>query len=238
MSSEKIYRYALFTTLFLIIFFAGALVSFHAVVKGEMVTLPNVVGKTMEEAKVELDKKKLFLKKEGEKFDNRWERGKIVFQDPSPGSKLNINKVVRVIISSGSEKVIVPEVTGKNIQLAGEIIKKAGLNKGKVSQVHASGYSAGKIFAQYPLPSEEVARNTLVSLLVSQGQREEKYIMPDFIGKRSETVMAKLRELSFRVEDARPVYYPGLEPGIIIKQFPPHGFVIQKNYPITLEVSK
>lgn len=238
MFSEKIYRFIFFATLFLIVFFVSALVSFHTVLRGEMVTLPNVVGKTMEEAKVELDKKKLFIKNEGEKFDSRWERGKVIFQDPSPGSKLNMNKVVRVILSAGSEKVIVPEITRINIQLAGEILKKAGLTKGKVSQVHTSEYSAGKIFAQCPLWSEEVARNSLVSLLVSQGQREKKYIMPDFIGRRSGTVMAKLRELNFRVEDARPVYYPGLEPGIIIKQFPPHGFVIQKNYPITLEVSK
>lgn len=238
MFSEKIYKFIFFATLFLIVFFVGALISFHAVLRGEMVTLPNIVGKTLDEARVELDKKKLFIKKEGEKFDSRWDRGKIIFQDPSPGSKLNINKVVRVILSAGSEKVIVPELIRKNIQAAGEILKKAGLNKGRVSQVHTSEYSAGKIFAQCPLPSEEVPRNSLVSYLVSQGQREKKYIMPDLLGQHSETVMAKLRELSFRVEDARPVYYPGLEPGIIIKQFPPHGFVIQKNYPITLEVSK
>jgi len=67
---------------------------------------------------------------------------------------------------------------------------------------------------------------------------EKKYLMPDLIGKQTEIVIARLRELNFRVEDARRTYYPGLDPGIIIKQFPPHGFMIQKNFPITLEVSK
>jgi beta-lactam-binding protein with PASTA domain len=62
--------------------------------------------------------------------------------------------------------------------------------------------------------------------------------MPDLIGKRSEDVIPWLEELNFKVEDVRNTYYPGLSSGIIIKQHPRHGFMIQKNYPITLEVSK
>jgi len=62
--------------------------------------------------------------------------------------------------------------------------------------------------------------------------------MPDLIGKKAEIVRAKLKELDFRVEDIRYTSYPGLEAGITIKQFPPQGYLIQKKYPITLEVSK
>jgi beta-lactam-binding protein with PASTA domain len=237
MASNKFFNAFLYTELFFIILFSSAILSYRLVLKGEMVTLPDLVGKTYEEAKIELEKRKLAVDKKGEQFDSQWERGRVIFQDPSAGSKLKINKAVKVILSAGSERVTVPAFIGKNFQLLGDLLKESGLTKGKISQVHTPS-SAGKIIAQNPPPSEEVSRNSSVSLLVSQGETLEKYLMPDLIGKQAETVVAKLRELNFRVEDVRPTYYPGLNPGIVIKQFPLCGYVIQKNYPITLEVSK
>jgi beta-lactam-binding protein with PASTA domain len=112
------------------------------------------------------------------------------------------------------------------------------LRKGKISQIHTAKYAAGKVISQQPPAEEETGRNTPVSLLVSQGEWEKRYLMPDLIGKRASRVLAQLKEMDFRVEDLRYSYYPGLEPGVIIKQFPPQGFRIQKRNLITMEVSK
>lgn len=203
-----------------------------------MVTLPDLVGKTVEEAKVELAKKRLSLTLRDVQFDHRWERGKITQQNPSAGSKIKIHKAVKVTLSAGGEKVIVPNLEGKTLKSASQILKDAGLRRGKNSQVHSSDRAAGKIIAQQPPLLEKVGRNTQVSLLVSQGEREKKYLMPDLIGKKAAPVIAKLKRMDFRVGVVRYSYYPGLEPGIIIKQLPPHGYRIQKNNLITLEVSK
>jgi len=238
MSKKRIYDYIFYILLLLIIFFLSANVSFQIVLKGEMVSIPNLIGKTMEEAEIELSKKKLFIVQKGIQFDNHWERGKIIFQEPSPGSRIKINKIVRVILSAGSEKVVVPQLAGKNLQSINSILEEAGLRKGKISQVHTSKYAAGKIITQLPQASEEIGRNSRVSLLISQGQREKRYLMPDLIGKQANKVIAKLKDMEFRVEDLRYSYYPGLESGIIIKQFPPQGFRIQKRNLITLEISK
>lgn len=238
MSKKRIYDYIFYILLLLIIFFLSANLSFQIVLKGEMVSIPNLIGKTMEEAEIKLSKKKLFIVQKGIQFDNHWERGKIIFQEPSPGSRIKINKIVRVILSAGSEKVVVPKLAGKNLQSINSILEEAGLRKGKISQVHTSKYAAGKIITQQPQASEEIGRNSRVSLLISQGQREKRYLMPDLIGKQANKVIIKLKDMEFRVEDLRYSYYPGLESGIVIKQFPPQGFRIQKRNLITLEISK
>ena len=238
MSRKKICDYLIYTLLLLVIFFLSAHISFQIVLKGEMVSIPDLIGRTIEKAREELTDKRLILVQKGVQFDSQWERGKIIFQEPSPGSRIKINKTVRVILSAGSERVVIPDFSGKNLQSIPSLLKEAGLRKGKIAQVHTSRYAAGKIIAQQPQAFEEIGRDTPISFLVSQGEREKRYLMPDLIGKNASWVIAQLREMDFRVGDLRYSYYPGLESGIIIKQFPPQGFRIQKRNLITMEVSK
>ncbi len=238
MQTKKLFKSIFYTLIFLNIFFLSSILSHQVTLRGERVTLPDLVGKNLEKAKDELAKKKLLVAQKGVQFSSRWEKGKIIHQEPSPGSKIKINKVVKVILSAGSEKVNVPQLIGKNLQSIGEILRKAGLRKGEISQAHTSKYAAGKIIAQHPLASEEVGRNSYVSFLVSQGKNEKKYIMPDLIGKRADFVRSQLKEMDFNVGDLRYEYYPRIDSGIVIKQTPEHGFRIQKRNLITLVVSK
>ncbi|MBE0460213.1 MAG: PASTA domain-containing protein [Candidatus Aminicenantes bacterium] len=203
-----------------------------------MTTVPDLEGKIFDQAKEELFQKKLSIVQSGLQVHEKWEQGKIIFQDPPAGSKIKLNKVVKVILSTGKEKVLVPNFIGKSFQTINQTLQESGLKKGKISHVHTPKYAAGKIMAQFPQQEEEVGRDTYISFLISQGEIEKKYLMPDLIGKRAETVIAKLKEMDFRVGDIRYVLYPGLESGIIIKQFPTQGFRIQKRNLITLEVSK
>lgn len=238
MNRNRLFHSALYVLIFLNLFFLSSIFAYHVVIKGELVTVPGLTGKTVDDARAELARKRLNLAKKGEQFDTSRERGTIIAQEPPPGSKVKFNEVVRVILSSGKEKVIVPRLKGRNFQLIGNILDESGVARGLMSHVHTLRYPAGSIIAQYPLPGEEVGRGTAMSLLISEGGRETKYLMADLIGKKTETVIPRLRELGFRVEDVRNIDYPGLESGIIIRQNPRHGYVIQKNFPITLEVSR
>ena len=238
MSAKKTFNYALFILLFLNLFFLSAILSFQITLKGEMVTLPNLIGKTLEEAKTELEKKKIHLVQSGVRLHQRYERGKIIFQDPPHNTKVKINTEARVVLSAGKEKVIVPQLLGKNLQNIRPILEEAGLRGGKISHVHTPKYAAGKIIGQYPLPDEEVGRDTPVSLLVSQGQHEIRYLMPDLIGKKALSSITQLEGMDFNVSDIRYRFYRGLDSGIIINQFPAPGSKIQKRNRITLEVSK
>jgi serine/threonine-protein kinase len=238
MLSQKNYRLLLYSLIFLILFFTTSILTYRTVLKGEMVTIPNLIGKTFEVAKSELSRKRLSIVQTGIQFDTRYDRGRIIFHEPSKGSIIKINNAVKVIVSAGKEKVFIPQIKGENFQNIRPILVESGVVRGKISRVHNPKYPAGRIMAQYPPSQEEVGRGSAVSLLISDGEREEKYLMPDLIGRKAVDVIPWLEELSFKVEDVRNTYYPGLSSGIIIKQHPLQGYMIQKNYPITLEVSK
>lgn len=238
MTVNKIYKYSLISLSALILFFLSALFAYRITLSGEMVTIPDLTNKTMDEAKEILLEKKLFIIKSGVELHDRIDKDKIVQQDPLAGSKVKINSIVKVVQSAGKEKVIVPRFIGRSLQAIGPEIVEAGLMKGKISHVHTAAYAAGKIISQNPLDEEEVARGSRISFLVSQGERERKFLMPDLIGKRASVAIEKLKELEFNIGHIRYSYYPGLDSGIIINQYPEPGSRIQRRSLITMEVSK
>ncbi len=239
MPSKKIFAYSQLLLLFFIVFFLSAILFSRVIQKGEIVSVPDLMGKTLEAARSDLAEHKLTLIEKGEEYSDQWERGRIVRQEPPAGSKIKINKTVKVVLSSGSEMVDVPKLTGRSLEAATKMLVELGLNKGKVSQIHTPEYAAGRIIAQEPSPSpQKVKRNTPINLLVSQGDVEPRYLMPDLIGRKAGETVSWLKALGFQVADIRYSFYPGLESGIIIKQFPPQGHGIAKRSLITLEVSR
>lgn len=231
-------KLAFYSLSFLILFFLTAVIFSQVILKGETVSVPDLTGKTVFQARDVLAKKDLSLAQRGSEFNDRYERGLIVRQDPAPDSKIRVTKAVQVITSAGSQNVAVPNLVGKSLESATGILKEAGLYKGKLTQIHTTRFAAGRIIAQLPDPGTLAERNAQVGLLISQGDLEERYVMPDLIGLRADRVIARLKALDFKVADVHYVYYPGLASGVVVKQFPPDGHRIQRRSLVTLEVSR
>ncbi len=237
MPDKTIAKPVFYILLYLVFFFASAVAASQILLRGELVTVPDLVGKTLDDAKADAARKRTKLAVQGYQYDNRYERGRVIGQDPPAMSRVKSHRSVKVVLSEGSEKVAMPKLEGRSLEWASQALKDAGLRKGRVSQIHTPQYAAGRIIAQYPPAETTLPRGAAVNFLVSQGAWEPYYIMPDLIEKKSDAVLRRLQELDFKVAEIHPSYYP-VEPGIIIKQFPVHGYKVQKKNQISLEVSK
>lgn len=239
MPAKKTLAYIQFLLFLLIVFFSSAVFSSRIIQRGEIVSVPDVTGKTLAEAERDLSRKRLPLQEKGIEFNDRYERGKVISQEPPAGSKIRINRPVRVLVSGGSELIEVPALVGRSLEAASKVLGESGLQRGLISQIHTAQYAAGRIIAQEPAPGgQRIKRTTPLNFLVSQGEIEPRYLMPDLIGRKADPCLSRLKELGFKVADVRYSYYPGLEAGVIIKQFPPNGFGIAKRSLIALEVSR
>ena len=238
MPDKTIAKPVFYILLYLVVFFASAVAASQVLLRGELVTVPDLTGKTLYEAKAEAARKKTILGVQGYQYDSRYERGRVIAQDPPAMSRVKSHRAVKVVLSEGSEKVAMPMLEGRSLEWATQALKDAGLRKGRISQIHTGQYAAGRIIAQTPPVDTTLPRGAAVSFLVSQGAWEPYYIMPDLIEKRSAGVLRRLQDLDFKIAEIHPSYYPGLEPGFIIKQFPVHGYKVQKKNQIALEVSK
>ncbi|HEX2695295.1 MAG TPA: PASTA domain-containing protein [Acidobacteriota bacterium] len=238
MSKKSLIDIPIYALAFANLFFLSAVVFSQIILKGETVSVPDLSGKTLSEAKAVLEKKDLGLARRGTESNDAREPGRIVRQDPAPGSRIRVTKVVGVVTSTGSQKVAVPSLEGRSLEAAMPLLRDSGLFKGRITQIHTPRAAAGKILAQHPQATELAERNSAVGLLVSQGDREDRYVMPDLIGRDAESSIARLREFQFKIGDIRYSYYPGLSNGVIIRQSPSNGYRIQKRNLVTLEVSR
>jgi beta-lactam-binding protein with PASTA domain len=238
MAKSFLYNAAVSVLLFLILFFLSAVIFSQVVLKSEVVSVPDLVGKPLAQARAELQKKDLTLVQKGTEASDRFDRGLIVRQDPAVGSKIRISRVVQVFLSSGSGTVTVPDLSERTLEESLTLLQAAGLTKGKITQVHTPRLPAGKILDQRPAPGTVVERGFPVGLLLSQGGLDDRYVMPDLIGLRADSVIGRLNASGFKVADIRYVYYPGAPAGLIVKQDPPNGYRIQKRNRISLEVSR
>jgi beta-lactam-binding protein with PASTA domain len=238
MAKKLLYNLALSSLLFLILFFLSAVIFSQVLLRSEAVTVPDLTGETVAQARAELAKKDLSVAQNGTELNDILERGLIVRQDPAAGSRIRVTKVVWVVTSSGSEKVTVPDLAGKSLDEALTMLQAAGLIKGKLTQVHTPRLPAGRILDQKPEPGSVVERSLPVGLLLSQGDVDDRYIMPDLIGLKADGVIGRLNALGFKVADIRYVYYPGASAGLVVKQDPTNGFRVQKRNRISLEVSR
>ncbi len=62
--------------------------------------------------------------------------------------------------------------------------------------------------------------------------------MPDLIGREATAALAGLKAAGLKVADVRYRTYPGVAPGIVLRQVPAAGYRVDGRTPLVLDVSK
>jgi beta-lactam-binding protein with PASTA domain len=107
---------------------------------------------------------------EGERPSDAFPAGTVIWQDPPPGTVLQPNSVVQLVVSSGPTLVAVPDVIGLNVPQATKILSAAGVRVGPVDST-AAGTEAGVILATRPAAGVGRPRGSTVALVVSRGEQ-------------------------------------------------------------------
>lgn len=131
-------------------------------------TIPALVGVSEQSAVdtlTELDLVASVVTEESTTVDE----GLVIRSDPNEGSKVRPKDVVRIYVSEGAAKVLVPDVTNKTTEQAQADLTTAGLASGSISKQNSPDRAAGSVISTDPAAATEVAEGTTVNLVVSSG---------------------------------------------------------------------
>jgi beta-lactam-binding protein with PASTA domain len=215
----------------------SALFSMRAVLTSQEVVVPSLLEKRIPEAGALSARAGLLLRVEGRRNDPRIPADRIVVQDPPPGSTLKAHRSIRVWLSLGPRRLKVPAVEGETLRTARVTLDQAQVPVARVADVDDPS-EEGMILVQRPQAGDVDALGEGLSVLVSRGPGGRDYVMPDLIGHSAEDVLAGLSHAGLKVADVRYRTYPGVAPGIVLRQLPPAGHRVSPRTTVSLDVSK
>jgi serine/threonine-protein kinase len=216
-----------------LLFAAAAL---RVAVRSREVPVPNVVGRSLNEASTLLTDAGLSLRvDERRRVDPKVPAGHVIAQDPGPGVNLRTSRGVRVYVSAGARSASVPDVVRQSERSAALQLEQNQIKVERVASIRSARYALDTVIAQDP-PGGAAAPG--VALLVNRGERGTRYVMPDLIGLAGDRAAELLRATGFRVSVVGQQPYPGIPAGIVLRQNPQPGFQVAPGEPIALEVSR
>jgi serine/threonine-protein kinase len=212
-----------------------AVTAMRVALKVREVKVPDLRNHTVTEATaaVAVDGLVLNVDERG-RLDPKIASGRIAVQEPAPGSTTRRQRSIHVWLSQGARVNTIPALTGESQRSAELRLREDGLSIVALSEVRSADYPSGTVIAQEPAAS---AHGTEVALLVNRGEQTDAYVMPDLIGVAGSRAVDLLRAHGFRVSIVGEIPYPGIPPGIVLRQSPSAGFQIGTGEPISLEVS-
>lgn len=171
----------------------------------DKVKVPDVLGKTLEEAKKTLNEEKLGFKYEYG-YSKEDDVDKVYDTNPEIGSFVDKNTTITVYISKGVKTVDMVDVIGKTQNEAEEAIIKAEL-KYTFQYVETTDDSLiGKVKSTDPVAGTKVNVGTQVTVVLYKGKNEVNIKMPDLRDKSEADAKKELEDLGFDINNVGVEY--------------------------------
>jgi beta-lactam-binding protein with PASTA domain len=158
-------------------------------------------------------------------------RGIVFRQEPSAGERIQRGNAVRLVVSTGKPRVVVPDVVGAREADAISTLRAAGLVPNAVDIF--SDQPSGTVIAQDPGGGTSIVRGSTVRINISKGQ--QTIGVPNVIGQSYDSAAEQLRRAGFTpvrrdVDAAEPE-------GTVVDVEPSPGSLVPPGTRVTVSVS-
>ncbi len=202
------------------------------------VAIPNLVGKTVDEAKQILTENKLNYVEDSSEYNTTYPAGQIISQTPNfvDGRKIKQNTDVKVVVSLGTETTTVPKLKGLTKDEAEDAAKSSKIKLEFVDEISKT-VEAGVIIKQEKDEGETVNAGDTVKVYVSIGTGIKQVAVVSVFMKDEETAKQTLQDLGLVVnveydEDKTKTN------GVVLKQSVESGKTVDEGSTITITVNK
>ncbi len=211
-----------------------------------MVSVPDLEGKTYEEAKTLLDSRKLII----ELLDSSIDDGIVINQNPSAGEKAKRNSKVKVELEAvendeepevEDDDIIVPDFKNEDQRDVLVELKDLGVSVSRVDVVleFSEDVNIGRVISQKPRAGQKLGKNDVVTLYVSKGVDDKEKIVsvPSIEGKTLDEARAILKKSNLILSIIRSESDDNIQEGLIKEQNISFGSEVPEGTTIGVVVS-
>jgi eukaryotic-like serine/threonine-protein kinase len=160
--------------------------------------------------------------------------GTVLGTDPPPGSRLDSNKPVVLIASSGPQQVPVPNVVGQSQAAATAALKTAGFVV-TVNTAASTTVPAGSVISTNPPSGTKRAKGSAVQLVVSSGK--PLVPIPPLVGDTPSVAGQALGAIGLKVGSQVDEASTSVQAGEVTRTSPPQGSQVPLGSSVTVFVS-
>src|SRR3954463_622903 len=219
---------------FLLSYTAIFLFAFPAEVLPDDGILPNVVGKTYEDAAALLQKAGFSAQQGESRFHKSIPANVVLQEDPPAGSRQKRGTNVVLALSAGQRTAEVPVTTNMSQQQARIAIENTGLTLGNVSEQLAE-QPRGLVIATSPPAGTQVQLPGSVDIVLSKGPATVQ--MPDLYGRSLGEARSMVEQIGLRIAGTSRDTSSLQPENTVIRQLPAAGQTISAGGPVSLTVS-
>ena len=197
------------------------------------VTVPDLKGKTIVEAEDILTKLKLTYSL-SEEYNDEVTPGQVCRQSPPANSRVKEGRKINLVVSKGVEQGVVPNLVGKNINDANNLLKEAKLLPGKVTIRYDKSAPLGSVLEQSIKAKTKVSANTKIDMVVNI--EEGQVVVPSISGLTLDEAKAAITASGLQVGSINKVE-DSAEANTVLSADPAEGKVLSRGATVNITVS-
>ncbi|KAB1929876.1 Stk1 family PASTA domain-containing Ser/Thr kinase [Micromonospora sp. ALFpr18c] len=201
---------------------------------GRYTSAPQLVSLSKADAQAQADRAGLTLAYGEPRFDEKVPKDSVLGQSPASSAKIVKGGTITLTLSLGPERFPVPDVIGKEYELAEADLVNVKLVVAKGASRYDDTLPAGVVLDSSPKVGTEVKPGAKITLILSRGRAPVS--VPNLVGKSLTEARTLLAQLNLKpVETYKDSDKPKDE---ILGQSPADGAGVEKGTEVKLDVSK
>jgi len=202
---------------------------------GARITVPSVIGGTVQQAESVLRPLGLNMDVSKQVFSEEIAKGIIIESNPAGGDKVSDGTTVQLTLSKGPERYQVPNLAKLTVAAATKLLSSIPVDAPVIEEVFNDQFPKGYVISTEPMVGTQVKRGAVIKIIVSKGI--EQIPMANFINKPGEEALNTLVEAGFKVTP-KYQFSETVPLGAVISQNPNGGKSYPKATQVDLIISK
>ncbi len=204
----------------------------------EMVAVPDkLVGMSQADAKAAVEAAGLvFALSDQSIASEEIPEGMVAEVDPPSGDRVEVGTTVTAKLSSGSDSVVIPDVTNMTPEAAQDAVEALGLVwELDTNKVNSDSVEEGKIAKVNPSAGKKVKKGSTVKGTVSSGKKT--VTVPDLTGMTQDQAREYLAQVGLQVGNVQTSDDPGQSAGKILSSSPAAGETLNKGESVSITLA-
>lgn len=201
------------------------------------VPVPPVVGQPLDVARRLIEDAGLKVGNVDERPDANFEPGVVLEQNPPAGVRVGNLAPINLVVSSGPEIVVVPDVVGDSERDATQELNTLGLLV-RPQDEYSETVAEGLVIRTDPVAGAEATIGDTVLVVVSQGPAPVQ--VPDLRGMTESQARQAVEALGLELNvsaSRQPVADPAQD-GVVVNQVPNPGLTVSKGSTVTITLGQ